>query len=261
MAAQSSEAKESDSNLNQPQSKLKKPKKKLKKIKLEIIEEGNGKTYPKKGDKIIINYRTRYYGGDHHKQEVDSGTEMEIIVGRMEVIEGWEQCFVANKLSLGSFAKIKMPHSLCYGYHVDIPEGQDLHFDIELLQINDTKRVIEPYSELKVVIEEKGDDQCPVKGDYVIMHYEGFFHGGLQHREKFDSSLDRDKPFGFKIGKKQVIKGWDEGVMELSVGAKAVLQIPAEFGYGDKGSPDKTVSKNQDLRFTVQVLQIKRQKK
>ena len=257
MAAQAAEAKESDA---EPVFNTKKPKKKLKRIKLDIVEEGDGKSYPKKQDRIVINYRTRYYGGDHHKEEVDSGANMEVIVGRMDVIEGWEQCFLADRLSLGCVAKIKMPHSLCYGYHVDIADGQDLHFEIELLQINDTKRVIEPYSELDVVIEEKGNDEFPAKGDYVVIHYEGFYHGGDRHKEKFDSSLDRKKPFGFKIGKKQVIAGWDEGVMRCSVNTKAVLKIPARYGYGDKGSPDKTVPKNQDLKFTVHVLEIKRHK-
>merc|ERR1712129_231306 len=135
-------------------------------------------------------------------------------------------------------------------------------FEIELLQINSTKRVIKPFDELDIEILNEGDNKnYPVKNDYVQMHYEGFFHGGLQHKEKFDSSIDRDKAFGFKVGKKQVIKGWDEGVIRLSVGTKAILRIPAVMGYGDKGSPDKTIPKGQDLVFRVELLSIKPHKK
>jgi FK506-binding protein 1 len=53
---------------------------------------------------------------------------------------------------------------------------------------------------------------------------------------KFDSSRDRDKPFTFKIGVGQVIQGWDDGVMQMSLGEKAVLHISSDFGYGARGA-------------------------
>ncbi len=56
------------------------------------------------------------------------------------------------------------------------------------------------------------------------MHYTGtLVHNG----KKFDSSVDRGKPFQFRIGIGQVIEGWDVGVAQMSLGEKAVLKIPA----------------------------------
>ena len=240
----------------------KKPKKKLKKIKLEIIEESGNKLFAKSGDTVIIRYISKFYGGDNHKKLIDSGDDKSFKLGTGQVIQGWEECLLANKISLGSTAKIKMPHNLCYGYPVDIPFEQDMLFEIELLQINDKKRIIKPFEEFEIEVLKEGDSKTfPAKNDYVQMHYEGFFHGGSKHKQKFDSSIDRNKVFGFKIGKKQVIKGWDEGVMKLSKGTKAILRIPSKLGYGDKGSPDKTIPKGQDLLFRVELLNIKPHKK
>ena len=62
----------------------------------------------------------------------------------------------------------------------------------------------------------------PTTGDTLVMHYTGTL---ATTGEKFDSSVDREEPFEFKIGVGQVIKGWDEGVILMSLGEKAVLHV------------------------------------
>src|SRR5579883_160609 len=69
------------------------------------------------------------------------------------------------------------------------------------------------------------------KGDEVEVHYTGWLTSG----KKFDSSVDRGVPFGFKLGAGRVIKGWDEGVAGMKVGGKRKLTIPPELGYGARG--------------------------
>ncbi|KZW00871.1 peptidyl-prolyl cis-trans isomerase FKBP1A, partial [Exidia glandulosa HHB12029] len=59
----------------------------------------------------------------------------------------------------------------------------------------------------------------PKKGETVVIHYDGKLLDG----SKFDSSRDRGAPFVVEIGVGRVIKGWDEGVVQLSVGEKALL--------------------------------------
>ena len=69
----------------------------------------------------------------------------------------------------------------------------------------------------------------PKKGDRVTVHYTGYLqvHGG----KKFDSSVDRNKPFVFNLGKGEVIRGWDEGVAKMSIGERANLTCtPGKFG-------------------------------
>ena len=63
------------------------------------------------------------------------------------------------------------------------------------------------------------------------------FIGTLTSGKQFDSSRGREKPFSFKIGKGQVIRGWDEGVAKMSVGERSKLTISPDFGYGQKGHP------------------------
>ena len=53
--------------------------------------------------------------------------------------------------------------------------------------------------------------------------------------KKFDSSRDKGKPFKFTIGEGRVIKGWDVGVMKMSLGERAILKIESEWGYGSRG--------------------------
>merc|ERR1711981_1253700 len=91
----------------------------------------------------------------------------------------------------------------------------------------------------------------PKKGDKLSMHYTGTLTDG----SKFDSSRDRGSPFAFTIGVGQVIRGWDEGVMQMSVGQRANLKISADFGYGASGAGGM-IPPNANLIFDVELLKI-----
>jgi hypothetical protein len=62
-----------------------------------------------------------------------------------------------------------------------------------------------------------------------------YFRGKLEDGTVFDSSHKRNKPFSFTLGVGQVIQGWDEGVIQMKVGEKALLQITSDYGYGSQG--------------------------
>jgi FKBP-type peptidyl-prolyl cis-trans isomerase len=83
---------------------------------------------------------------------------------------------------------------------------------------------------LQVNTTQQGDgSNFPKPGQTVTVHYTGRL---ISNGKKFDSSVDRGQPFKFKIGVGQVIRGWDEGVAQMSIGQKATLRIPAAMGTG-----------------------------
>jgi len=106
-------------------------------------------------------------------------------------------------------------------------------------------------SGLTYLITKKGTGRQPKTGDTVVIHYTGMLTNGV----KFDSSRD-GKPFSFKLGVGQVIKGWDEGVAKLRVGDHAILVIPSKLGYGAKGAGD-VIPPDANLIFVVEVVDVK----
>lgn len=88
-------------------------------------------------------------------------------------------------------------------------------------------------------------------GHDVSVHYTGTLTDG----SKFDSSLDRGRPFDFPLGAGRVIKGWDEGVAGMKVGGKRRLTIPPELGYGARGFPP-VIPPNSTLIFEVELLGV-----
>ena len=77
-----------------------------------------------------------------------------------------------------------------------------------------------------------GDGGSPSKNQKVTVHYSGWLTNG----KCFDSSVPRGKPFSFVIGKRKVIRGWDEGVLSMKIGGLRQLRVPPSLGYGAIGS-------------------------
>jgi FKBP-type peptidyl-prolyl cis-trans isomerase FkpA len=76
-------------------------------------------------------------------------------------------------------------------------------------------------------------------GKQVSVHYTGWLYDGVaadHHGSKFDSSRDRNDPFAFRLGARQVIAGWDQGVAGMKVGGSRTLVIPSTLAYGPSGA-------------------------
>ena len=101
-----------------------------------------------------------------------------------------------------------------------------------------------------------GTGASPATGQTCSMHYTGWLWVNGAKGKKFDSSLDRGKPFEFVLGQGQVIRGWDEGVGGMRVGGKRTLIIPPELGYGAAGAGG-VIPPNATLMFDVELLETK----
>jgi peptidylprolyl isomerase len=120
----------------------------------------------------------------------------------------------------------------------------------------DPKATVFTYaSGLKVADIRVGTGAFPKTGQTCVMHYTGWLHENGRKGAKFDSSLDRGKPFEFPLGKGQVIKGWDQGVSTMKVGGKRTLIIPPDLGYGAMGSG--SIPPYATLIFEVELLGVK----
>ena len=96
-----------------------------------------------------------------------------------------------------------------------------------------------------------GDGVQAEAGQTVSVHYTGWLTDGT----KFDSSVDRNQPLEFPLGKQRVIRGWAEGVAGMKVGGRRKLTIPAHLGYGAAGAGG-VIPPNATLVFEVELLGI-----
>jgi FK506-binding protein 2 len=92
--------------------------------------------------------------------------------------------------------------------------------------------------------------QC-CSGDKVNVHYRGTLDAD---GSEFDASYNRGQPLSFHVGKGQVIKGWDQGLLDMCPGEKRTLTIQPEWGYGARGMGP--IPANSVLKFETELVSI-----
>ena len=99
-----------------------------------------------------------------------------------------------------------------------------------------------------------GDGDEATAGRKVTVHYVGvsFLTG-----EEFDASWNRGQPFEFKLGKGQVIPGWDQGVAGMKVGGRRRLTIPPNLAYGKRGAGGGVIGPDETLVFVVDLVGVR----
>tara|TARA_Y100000741_G_scaffold361885_1_gene346652 strand:- start:779 stop:1786 length:1008 start_codon:yes stop_codon:yes gene_type:complete len=94
----------------------------------------------------------------------------------------------------------------------------------------------------------------PKNGEIVKVHYTGMLLDG----KVFDSSYSRNMPIEFILGAGRVIKGWEEGISLIPIGASAKLVIPSNLAYGEIGAGN-IIPPNSTLIFEIEILDSKKQ--
>jgi peptidylprolyl isomerase len=223
---------------------------------LEYVDEkeGTGET-PTAGQTVIVHYTGWLWENNAKGKKFDSSKDRNAAfvfpVGEGRVIKGWDEGVATMKV--GGIRKLLIPPSLAYddrGAGGVIPANATLLFEVELLDLmKKTKSGLE-YRDIKV-----GDGPTPRPGQTCMVHYTGWLWQGTKGK-KFDSSVDRGRPFSFPVGEGQVIPGWDEGVATMKVGGKRELLIPPDLGYGARGA-GRDIPPNATLIFEVELLDVK----
>ena len=112
---------------------------------------------------------------------------------------------------------------------------------------------------LQVTDSKVGTGTTAASGKDVSVHYTGWLYdpkAADKHGKKFDSSKDRGEPFSFKLGARQVISVWDQGVAGMKVGGVRTLVIPSDLAYGSRGAGG-AIPPNATLVFDVELLDVK----
>jgi FKBP-type peptidyl-prolyl cis-trans isomerase len=115
-------------------------------------------------------------------------------------------------------------------------------------------------SGLRYFIHQPGKGSVAKVGDRVVVNYTGFLPNG----RLFDSSASDGRPLKCRVGRGEVIKGWDEVLLLLPAGSRARVWIPAALAYGAKGvrDPDDQrrylIPPKTDLVFELEMVKVSR---
>lgn len=105
-----------------------------------------------------------------------------------------------------------------------------------------------------------GSGPAAVPGSYVNVHYTGWLYDPAAPESKgrqFDTSRERDRVFGFSLGARQVIPGWEQGVTGMRVGGVRRLVIPPHLAYGERGAGGGVIPRNATLVFEVELVDLR----
>ncbi len=119
-------------------------------------------------------------------------------------------------------------------------------------------RSIEITEGLSARILKEGEGDPAEVGQIAVVHYTGWLYDQTAENnrgDKFDSSVDRDQYFRFMLGEGRVIKGWDQGVVGMTVGETRELTIAPEMGYGDRGS-GAVIPPGATLVFEIELAEV-----
>ena len=98
-----------------------------------------------------------------------------------------------------------------------------------------------------------GDGEAATAGHIVEVHYVGV---SWKTKQQFDASWDRGSTFKFKLGKGEVIPGWDQGVAGMKVGGRRRITIPPMLGYGKRGAGN-VIGPDETLVFVVDLIGVR----
>jgi FKBP-type peptidyl-prolyl cis-trans isomerase len=247
---------------------------------VKTLSQGNGPTV-KKGDFVSANYLGQLWNSDQpFDNSFDRGQPLAIQAGAGQVIKGWDQGLMGQKV--GSRIEMSIPPDLAYGAQGQpptIPANSTLVFVVDIVKSTGgggtAKGVVHPQNDASLPkIGTNTDGKAPsidlpkvsppknlvanyvIEGagpavkssDTVLVQYKGvLWDGGKQ----FDSTYDRGQPASLPLN--SVVPGYAQGMTGKKVGSRVLIVIPPKLGYGTQGQPP-TIPANSTLIFSVDII-------
>jgi FKBP-type peptidyl-prolyl cis-trans isomerase len=215
-------------------------------LKVEDTKVGTGATAAA-GDTLTMEYVGTLGDGKEFDSSKKSGRAFSFVLGRGEVIKGWDQGLVGMKV--GGKRKLSIPFALAYGEEGrgTIPPRADLFFDVELVDI--IKAGEEDLVTTKVL--KPGQGRAAKKGDTVSVHYRAKTLDG----KVFEDTRNLRKAATFTIGADRTMAGLEYGVIGMKKGATWQLRIPPKVGAQQLTMA--MVPPNATIVLDVEMLDIK----
>ena len=106
-------------------------------------------------------------------------------------------------------------------------------------------------AEIEIISDKAGEGKKIIHHSWVQIEYTGSFESG----EVFDTNVGKNRPLVVQIGMKEVIPGFEQGIIGTTKGTKRKIKIPAELAYGEKGGGD-VIPPNTDLIFEFEIIDV-----
>jgi FKBP-type peptidyl-prolyl cis-trans isomerase len=230
-------------------------------LRWKLLVPGVGQEHPGARDRVTVNYTGWTPDGTMFDSTVTRGEPLTFALD--SVIPGWTEGL--QLMAPGERRRFWIPKALAYGDRppAGAPQG-NLVFDVELLSIvrpgkpppvpedlrNPPATAKSTPSGIKYRVLRAGTGTTyPTGRAHVTIHYSGWDMKG----KLFDSSLTREKPGTFTLT--EVIQGWTEAVVLMTVGEKARFWIPSGLAYGD--SPSAPGAPAGPLVFDIELISFK----
>jgi peptidylprolyl isomerase len=193
---------------------------------------------------------------------IEFGQPVKFKLGDSAFIKGVDEAMVGMKV--GGIRTIVIPAHKAYGEmgYGPVPPNSSLKVVINLIDAKeivaakswdvDSSKIVTSKSGLKYIILDQGTGEKADSADLVTVHYTGFLTDG----KVFDSSVERDEPFKFRLKLQPVIPGWEEGIKLIGKGGKVKLIIPPSLGYGMV--PMGNIPANSTLVFDVEMIELEK---
>ena len=106
-------------------------------------------------------------------------------------------------------------------------------------------------AEIEIISDKPGDGKKSIHHSWVQIEYTGSFESG----DVFDTNVGKNRPLVVQMGMKEVIPGFEQGIIGTTKGTKRKIKIPAELAYGEKGGGD-VIPPNTDLIFEFEIIDV-----